>query len=239
MSKPLVGLTTYRSMSPYGYPQFSTSEAYNAALAQAGALPVMLPLGLPTETLDELVSRLDGLLFTGGGDVHPERYGSQPHPALDSVDSDRDHLEIRLIQSFVENDRPFMGICRGLQVINVALGGSLYEDLSDQRPGSLNHRGSPMTGRHFLAHTVQVEAGSRLGRILGETNLMVNSLHHQGLRQLAPGLAATAHAPDGLVEAFELPGKRFALAVQWHPENLQDQPPMRRLFQEFVDACRK
>lgn len=237
MSLPMIGLTTYRSLSQQGYPQFAQSEAYTRALAQAGACPVMIPLGLPEAALQTLLARLDGVLFTGGGDVDPARYGNPQHPLVADVDPNRDQLEIGLLHELTRAGKPFLGICRGLQVINVALGGSLYEDLLEQRPGSLEHRFYPGWPREHLAHAVQIEPGSRLAEILSGPTFPVNSLHHQGIQRLAAGLRPTASAPDGLVEAFELPGHSFGLAVQWHPENLQEHAPMRALFQAFVRAA--
>jgi len=132
--------------------------------------------------------------------------------------------------------QPFLGICRGLQVINVALGGSLYEHLPDQLPGNL-HGENHDKPRNFLAHSVAVMPGSALSYVLGERQARVNSLHHQGVRQVAPGLQVTATAPDGLVEGFELPGHPFAMAVQWHPEELQEDASMRQIFTVFIQAC--
>jgi putative glutamine amidotransferase len=146
-------------------------------------------------------------------------------------------VEIHLIQQALQARQPFMGICRGLQVINVALGGSLYEDILDQRSGALRHAYGDLQPRNYLAHTVQLEESSLLASYLGASELQVNSLHHQGIRRLADGLKAAAIAPDGLVEAFEMPGYPFALAVQWHPEALQEHTSMQRLFQAFVKAC--
>jgi putative glutamine amidotransferase len=132
---------------------------------------------------------------------------------------------------------PVFGICRGLQVINVALGGTLYEDLDDQFPNALKHDYYDDQPRDYLAHTIRVETDSRLARILGSSSTEVNSLHHQGIRRLAPSLRASAFAPDGLIEATELLEYPFGLAVQWHPECLQAYAPMRHLFQAFVDAA--
>lgn len=238
LSAPLIGVTTYRFKNQYDAPQLAVNEAYTAALSNAGALPLLIPLGLPEAQLSALLLRLDGVLFTGGGDVHPERYGNRVHPLVDGVDSDRDRVEIHLLQKMLENGRPFLGICRGLQVINVALGGSLYEDILDQRPNALRHQYFPEMRRDYLAHEVKVESSSRLAGILGEKILFVNSLHHQGIQRLAGGLQATAFAPDGVIEAFELPEHPFGLAVQWHPEALQAHAPMRRIFREFVQAAK-
>jgi putative glutamine amidotransferase len=209
--------------------------AYVQAIHEAGAIPVLIPVGISQERLQNLSQRLDGVLFSGGGDVHPSFYGGNLHPSV-HFSEERDRLELDLLQAAISRQLPFFGICRGLQVINVGLGGSLYEDLLDQRPQSLRHN-HPDKPRDFLAHPVEVEAGSHLARIVEQPRLEVNSLHHQGIRGLAPGLKATAYAPDGVVEAVELEGYLFGLAVQWHPECLQAYAPMRALFQSFVQAA--
>lgn len=237
MTAPMIGVTTYRTHNRYGHPQICLSEAYVASLAQAGALPVLVPLGLSEPALDELVSRLDGMLFSGGGDVEPERYGSQPHPLVDNVDLDRDRVELHLLQKVLAAGQPFLGICRGLQVINIGLGGTLYEDILDQKPGSLRHSTPDDLPRYHLAHPVRLESNSQLSKILAHPEIQVNSQHHQGIRLLANDLKPTAYAPDGIIEAFEIPSFRYGLAVQWHPEWLQEHPPMRALFCSFVEAC--
>jgi len=232
-----IGVTTSRYNSQAGYPVFTLAEAYVDALQQAGAMPVMIPLGLPEEGLSELLSRVDGVLFSGGGDVHPERYGSAPHPRVDFVDEDRDRVEALLVNHALKQGLPIFGICRGMQLINVALGGTLYEDLGDQLPGAIQHDHAEEHQRDYLAHSVQVRQGSLLAEVLGSPSTLVNSLHHQGIRQLAASLRASAFAPDGVIEGVELPGYPFGLAVQWHPEWLQAHPLMRRLFQAFVSAA--
>jgi len=237
MTAPLIGITTYRTRNRYQYPQICLSEAYISSLAQAGALPVLVPLGLSESALDELVALLDGVLFSGGGDVEPERYGSQPHPLVDNVDLDRDRVELHLLQKVLAARQPFLGICRGLQLINIGLGGTLYEDILDQKPGSLHHSTPDELPRNHLSHTVRVESNSQLSKILAHPEVQVNSLHHQGVRRLAGDLLPTAYAPDGIIEAFELPGVRYGLAVQWHPEWLQEHLSMQALFRSFVEAC--
>lgn len=237
MPSPLIGLTTYRHLNPYGLPLNSLTEAYVRAVSNAGAIPMLIPLGLSEETMDKMLARLDGILFTGGGDVQPERYGSLPHTLVYDVDPDRDRVEVHLLQRSLKQGLPFLGICRGLQVINVALGGTLFEDILDQRPDSLKHQYYPNYPRNHLAHTVQVEQGSRLGQMLISPAVQVNSLHHQGIRQLATPLQATAYAPDGVIEAFELPDHPFGMAVQWHPEWLQEYTPMQSIFRAFVQAA--
>jgi len=236
---PIIGLTTSRTRNRSKLPQFCMGESYTSSLVKAGACPVIIPLGLSDEAVEALLSRLDGILFTGGGDVHPQYYNSSLHPLVSEIDTDRDQLEIRLIDRAVQAGLPFLGICRGIQVINISLGGTLYEDLLDQRPNSTEHQFSSGYPRDYLAHPVQVHDNSRLARILGSTKVEVNSLHHQGINRLAPGLQATALAPDGLVEALELPDHPFGLAVQWHPECLQAYPSMQALFHAFVQAAAK
>ena len=239
MSAPLIGVTTYSFTSNNGQPQFALNQAYIRSLHSLGACPLLIPSRLTGDVLQTYLSRLDGVLFSGGGDVRPERYGSLSHPLVTEMDEDRDDLEIELVKQVAQAGLPFLGICRGLQVINVALGGSLYEDLLDQRPGSLKHQNVAEHPRDYLAHPIQVQPGSRLAGILGGTDVMVNSLHHQGIRLLAPNLVVTAHAPDGVIEAVELPGHPFGLAVQWHPECLQVHPAMQALFRSFVQASQQ
>jgi putative glutamine amidotransferase len=144
---------------------------------------------------------------------------------------------MHLFQKIVEREIPLLGICRGLQVINVALGGELYEDIMDQRPGSLCHQSPDDLPRDHPAHSVRIESGSRLHGILGVDETLVNSLHHQGISQLGAGLKATAFAPDGIIEAFELTGYPYGVAVQWHPEWMQAHPSMRTLFRSFVQSA--
>lgn len=237
MSAPLIGITSARVRSPYGFPLIQVTEAYVQALTQAGAIPVLIPLGLPESTLASLLPRLDGVLFSGGGDIAPERYGHEAHSLVDGVDRDRDQVEIQLLQETLRAGRPFLGICRGIQLINIGLGGTLYEDILDQRPQALQHQYYPNWPRNYLAHPIHVDEASRLGKILGAKETQVNSLHHQGIEHLAVGVQVTATAPDGVIEAFELPDYPFGIAVQWHPEWLREDPAMRNLFREFVLAA--
>ena len=237
MTRPLIGITTYRSLSRYSYPVISLTEAYVQALSLAGADPLLVPPGLPDKGMGSLLARLDGILFSGGGDIHPRFYGSQPHPLVTEVDEDRDRVEIALVGQAMQRGTPFLGICRGLQVVNVALGGSLYEDLLDQHPDALKHDCFPDQARDYLAHSISIEPGSKLAEVLGTLEVQVNSLHHQGIRKAAPDLRSTAHAPDGVIEAVEAPEHPFGLAVQWHPEWLQAHLVMRSLFERFVQAA--
>jgi putative glutamine amidotransferase len=237
MPKPLIGLTTTRSLISSGRLAYTMNAPYAKSISSAGGLPVLIPLDLSQEDLDGLTTRLDGILFTGGYDIDPRRYGNQLHPKAVGIDSDRDRVEIHLVRAAIADGKPFLGICRGIQLINVALGGTLYEDIKDQLPGALQHDNHSGHSRDYLAHNVKVAPGCRLVQILIDVEVQVNSLHHQGANRLAQELSATALAPDGLIEAFELPGHPFGLAVQWHPEELQEYAAMRSLFQAFIQSC--
>jgi len=248
MSKPLIGVTTTHLPSKSGHPLLTAAEAYTQSIQHAGGLPVLLPLDMDQEEMQALLEHLDGVLLTGGGDMDPARYGGQPHPKVYDVDAVRDRMELDLTHLAIEQHKPFLCICRGFQVLNVALGGSLYEHIEDQHAGALKHDYFPNYPRSYLAHNIQVKAGCRLASIFnldGQDGVLpVNSLHHQGVRQVGTGLEITALAPDGIVEAVELPDHPFGLAVQWHPEWMQEvvspngQYPMRRLFQAFIQCAK-
>jgi putative glutamine amidotransferase len=236
--RPLIAITTYDGKSPFDLPIVAVNTAYVHAILQAGGLPLLLPNQLSQGEWMELVPRLDGILLTGGGDIGPELFSGALHPRVDGVDEERDSLELPLLRYAVEERTPFLGICRGCQVVNVALGGTLHTHLPDQIETDIRHDCYPDIPRTHIAHTVRVQADSQIAKIFGATELQVNSLHHQGLEKLAPALKPVAYAPDGLVEAVELPGHPFGYAVQWHPEWLTDQQPTRNLFRAFVEASK-
>jgi putative glutamine amidotransferase len=235
--KPLIGITTFRTDSGRGYIYLSLTESYVQAVAAGGALPVLVPLGLPEDDLDRIRGKLDGLVLSGGGDLDPALYGGIPHPSVGEIDEDRDRVELHLARKFVDAGRPLLGICRGMQLLNVALGGTLYSDIAAQRRGAIAHDLWPGQGYDHSHHMVRIEEESRLAEILGQPMVEVNSLHHQGVRDLAPGLIPTAYAPDGLIEAFELPDHPFGLAVQWHPERLAGERAMPGLFEALTRAA--
>jgi putative glutamine amidotransferase len=239
MSSPIIGITSsYFPPKDGKFGTVSAGESYLQAVLGAGGIPVIVPVGLSPEDLRTLFNRLDGVLLTGGGDIDPHRFDGQPHPRVYDIDERRDDLEIGLTQMSVDSGKPFLGICRGIQVINVALGGSLFTDISDQLTGSLRHDWYPDIPRTHLAHPISVTPGSRLAEVLGGEAFEVNSLHHQGLERLATGLRAVAYAPDHLIEGVEVPGHPFGLGVQWHPEWLQEHAPQRKLLQAFIEASR-
>jgi putative glutamine amidotransferase len=235
----LIGLTTYDDKNEEGNPIVALSTHYVNAILRAGGIPVLIPNQVIDTDLEDLYARLDGLLFTGGGDISINWFMGEPHPQINRVNDERDGLELPLLRAAARDGKPFLGICRGLQVVNVSMGGTLYTHIPDQLPGAVKHDWHDGYPRNHPAHPVRVEEGSRLAHILAEPVLDVNSLHHQGIKDLAPGLKAVAFAPDGLVEAIELPEHPFGLAVQWHPEWLVEQESAQRLFQAFVDAARR
>jgi putative glutamine amidotransferase len=215
-----------------GRERVTLNTAYVRALDRAGLVPLALPTMLAPEraalALEGGGGGVRGLVLTGGEDVEPARYGAAPHPKLEETDPTRDAAELALIAAARARRLPMLAICRGIQILNVALGGTLYQDLGSERPGPVAHSGDD--GRH----TVRVEPGSLLERTLGARAATVNSRHHQAIRDLAPGLRAVAWAEDGVIEAVE-PADAAApwtLAVQWHPEDLTE----RALFDGFARA---
>lgn len=237
MKPALIGVTA-ACLEKNGRKTHCLSQAYAQAVLQAGGIPLLIPVDTPEAGWQELRARLDGLLLTGGGDIDPSRFGGQPHPRVGEVDAARDHLEIGLVQAAAQTDWPFLAICRGIQVMNVALGGTLYTDIADQFAGAVRHDYYPGWPRNYPAHEVRLERNSRLARVLGAGRLMVNSLHHQGVDGIAPGSQPVGYAPDRLVEALELPRHRFGIGVQWHPEELLDSPASQALFRAFIEAAR-
>ncbi|MDH4349511.1 MAG: gamma-glutamyl-gamma-aminobutyrate hydrolase family protein, partial [Gemmatimonadota bacterium] len=206
-------------------------------------VPWMIPLlDDDLETLREIYLRLDGVLIPGGVDLDPRSYGEERHPRLGAVDPARDRVEIQLVRWALADRKPVLGLCRGAQIINVALGGTLYQDLEAQFPGALKHDYFPTAGfsRDYLAHEVALAPGSRLMAAMERPRVMVNSMHHQGIRALAEGLVPSAVAPDGLIEAVERPGEHFLVGVQWHPEMFEmTDPHTRHLFREFIGAAQE
>jgi putative glutamine amidotransferase len=236
MAKPLIGITANKIVQANNLERSALNESYIKAVLKAGGIPVIIPTGITPDLFDELLGHVGGVLFTGGVDINPACYGEATIPEVDEADDARDQMEIPMVKWVVQNKKPFFGICRGCQMINVALGGTLYTHLYGQFPDALQHTRYPNLPRNLLAHTVQVDGNSTLKHVLGNELVDVNSLHHQGVRTLAAGLKAVAYAPDGLIEGLELPGHPFGIAVQWHPEELIDQAAMLNLFQALVNA---
>ena len=240
MARPLIGVTTSITVRSKGPERAFVNSAYLVAVQDAGGVPIPLPPQIGDPSLFELADRLDGLLLTGGGDIDPALFGEPPHPTLFEVVPARDRLEIALVRRFMESRRPILAICRGIQVLNVALGGTLYQDVTTDPGTQVQHQ---QTGpRDQPAHTVKVVPGSLLERILGSDHLEVNSMHHQAVKALGKGLLPVAFA-DALIEGVELDDpdtSHFVLGVQWHPEEMVGRDASaRRLFRAFIDASRK
>ena len=236
MSKPLIGITTRNGKDADRHPLTALQHSYTNAIVQAGGLPILIPSNLLEEDFRDLYSLVAGILFTGGGDVSLEYFNGADHPRIGAVDEGRDTTEIVLMRAAVNDGKPVLGICRGAQVMNIALGGTLYTHIHDQLKGALDHD-YPGDLRRVIVQPVNVDESTRSAEIFGETLLNVNSLHHQGLKDIAPGLRASGYSPDGLVEVVEMTDHPYAVSVQWHPEWLTDQVPMQRLFKSFVDAA--
>lgn len=233
---PRIGITTYgRGGDGRLEGRFHVPAAYVDAVRRAGGVPLLLP---PGEThANELFALVDGVVMVGGPDVEPALYGGTNHPQVYGVDRERDASEIALARAVVSENLPTLGVCRGAQVLNVALGGTLIEHLPDVVGESVLHRGPE---RDYVPHAVHVEANSKLARVLGATDVSPASSHHQAIRRPAPGLAIVARAPDGTIEAVEMRDHPWLVAVQWHPEHTaREDATQQRLFDELVRAARE
>ena len=240
MSRPLIGIPmssnvnqpNSRSLSFTGGPN------YTHALELNGGAAVFIPLKLGDASLREIYERLDGLLLAGGEDVHPNEYGEEVEDFCGEIDVTRDAVELRLARWALEDSKPVLAICRGAQVLNVAAGGSLLQDVETQHPDPISHQWDG-EARADRWHPVRIEEGSRLAQAFGTTELMINSAHHQALKNVPPTLHVTAQASDQIVEAAEGNTDAFVLAVQFHPERmLEREPRANGIFKSFVEACR-
>jgi len=242
--RPLIAVTT--TLAPAGshnLPSVRLNVQYLTAVEEPGAAAVLLTPGHDRDSVRQLVEVAHGLVLSGGEDVDPARYGQAPHPELGSVSPLRDEIEIAALEVALERGIPILAICRGMQLLNVALGGTLYQDLPSQRHDGLIHeQEAPVTHRW---HHATVKDSSGLARIFGTRELFINSFHHQGVDQLAPSLEATVWAEDGLVEGVEGKEHPWLFGVQWHPERgeaespADERDPDRRLFWAFVQAARE
>jgi len=207
------------------------------ALTAAGCAPVLIPLLDDDERLRAIYERLDGIVFAGGVDVAPQEYGEEPIGDLNVVEAPRDRTELTLARWAFADDLPTLGICRGQQVLNVALGGSLWQDLRHQGVTSVDHSDADGRARSAFIHRVRLDPDSRLAQLIDETEVRVNSLHHQAVKSVAPTLRVTGLSDDDVIEALESPERRFMIAVQWHPEEIDDRPWVQRLFGGFARAA--
>ena len=235
MQKPLIGVTP---LFDRGRDSYWMLPGYFLALEQAGAVPVMLPLTDDEEALKRLVDTLDGFLIVGGQDVSPAFYGEETKPTCKELCPERDAMESVLLRLLWNANKPVFGICRGLQMMNAHLGGTLFQDLPTEHPSGVNHRMAAPYDR--AEHPVTLVKDAPLFSLLGADSIGVNSCHHQAIKTLAPDLRPMAISPDGLIEAVYAPEKRFVWAVQWHPEFFYKKDEnSRKLFAAFVNAAKE
>jgi len=234
---PLVGLPTLAIPPGPKPPRFGINQSYVRALVAAGCAPVLIPVLDDDERLRAIYERLDGIVLPGGADIAPGEYHEEPIGDLNVVEAARDRTELMLARWAFDDDLPVLGICRGQQVLNVALGGSLWQDLRYQGITSVEHSDADGRARNALTHRVRLDPDSRLAQLIDETDIQVNSLHHQAVKTIAPQLRVTGKSDDGVIEALESSDRRFVIAVQWHPEEIDELGWVRRLFQGFARAA--
>jgi putative glutamine amidotransferase len=241
---PLIGVSTSEMRIPERTRSLAESEppmrelalgmSYPRSVERAGALPVVLP-PVDVAHVDSLLERLDGLMLSGGPDIHPSAYGAEGHPALGPTERDLDAFELALVRAADARGMPILGVCRGLQMLNVARGGTLVQDIPDQVGEQIDHR-QDEPGR-VPTHAIRLEADSRLEGVMGRADHEVNSFHHQAVERLGRHLHAVAWAPDGVIEGIEAPDRDFVVAVQWHAESLAEREDQAGLFAAFVAAA--
>lgn len=236
--RPIIGVTGYYHPYTTQVSGIFVGEGYTNALAHEGAIPFAIPYLDSEDDLRALAERLDGLLLSGGQDMDPQYFGEHPVPRIGNVSPERDRMEQVLFEEMQRQGKPVLGICRGAQVINVLLGGTLYQDLESQYDGTLiaHDQTAP---RWYGTHDVTITEGSQLHQIFGETRIRTNSMHHQSVKEPAPGLVVSAVTEDGVVEAVERPNGPYCIGVQWHPENMwRKDAQFLKLFRSFVEAAR-
>lgn len=241
MSLAIIGITGYadRSARPPNIPVFAISRSYVEAVSLAGGTPLIIPPYMENDVLRGAFDGVGGLILSGGGDIHPSFFGDSDGGLLWRVDERRDEAELSLAQWALEKEVPILAICRGIQALNVAAGGSLIQDIPTQTSSTLSH--SSVAGRPLptVAHAVKVQDGSRLADLIGAGDVDVNSAHHQAAKEVGDQLVVVARAPDGIIEALEAPDHPFCIGVQWHPEVMtQSAPRMLRLFEGLIQAAR-
>lgn len=242
--RPIIGIIAKRYLWPGSANTWvaGIGERYVRAVEGAGGIPLLIALSEDAAVLDRLYGLCAGLLFAGGGDVDPRHFGAEPHPNLGTIEPLRDEVELALARRALEDQKPMLGICRGVQLLNVALGGTLYQDIPAELAGAADHYASRnLPDRSHAAHAIELDRDSWLAERLGVEPIEVNTFHHQSLKEIAPGLRVVGRAPDGVVEAVEGTGAGFVVGVQCHPEEMWDvaEPRWARVFQGFVEQARQ
>lgn len=231
--RPVIGITSNFDPAKNSY---FLLQSYIKSVEEAGGVPFIIPY-VDDALCGDILDRVDGIIFTGGSDFSPSRYGGQHHPRMSEIIEPRDEFEFALIQKAISARQPTLGICRGMQIINVVLGGTIFDDTQDQRPGSIDHRtGSPLDQQ---VHDIEIKPSTLLHAMVGKDTLSVNSVHHQAVNRIAETLRVSAVAEDGVIEAIEHPDldKQFLLGVQWHPEHLTECASSKALLRNFVEHC--
>ena len=234
MSKPIIGIGADVLVTPGKRDRAFAYTTYTEAVRRAGAIPVVI--SPQPENADELMHMLDGFLLAGGFDCDPGLYGEVCHSTVEPMDPRRQENDLALARAARRQDVPMLGICLGLQVMNVAAGGTLIQDIESQHDTEIQHASDP---ENRARHDVIIEQGTRLASVLTDGEYNVNSSHHQAVKKVGEGLRVTAHAPDGIVEGVEDPRHPFYLGVQWHPEDMTDEPCGSPLFAAFIEAARQ
>lgn len=236
--RPLIGIPCHEDFRQHsGRPIYCNNRTYTHALESVGGIAVLIPIFNDLTALESLLTRLDGLLFSGGADIEPDRYNGETHLQLGEVDPRLDEFELMLAHWAFQENIPILGVCRGMQLLNVALGGSLYQDINEQRPSSIQHCKRDLP-RNTLIHSVHVDEGSRMEEILGTNEFWVNSLHHQAIKTPGKNVHISGWAEDGVAELMEARDYDFVMAIQCHPEEIfSSEPACTRLFSAFVKAC--
>ena len=229
--RPVIGITSRYTVDKKLY---NLPDAYTKAVQRNGGTPVILPPLFDIDQ-DQLLDMVDGIIFSGGTDVDPMLYDEQPLPKQGYIDPLRDEVEISMAKKVLAGDKPVLGICRGLQVLNVAGGGTLIQDIGSQVKDSQKHRQEAQT--YYGTHHVRLEKGSRAHQIFESECIVSNTFHHQACKDPAPGFKPTGWADDGVIEVLEIDSPVWKMCVQWHPEHM-DNPVMNKLFKSFIDACR-
>lgn len=228
MNRPMIGLTLSDKSAAN-----LNSNKYIETIQAAGGDVKLIPNNSTVDELEEFRRICDGVLLSGGGDIDPLLYGQQPHHATHTINMNRDRVEFGLVHLALDSNWPILGICRGHQMLNVALGGTLFQDIPTVCASDIRHQVNDL----YPAHTIQIEASTKLHQILDQDSIQVNSRHHQAIQDLASDLRVTARSSDGLIEGIELPGHPYFIGVQWHPENLQDHEEHKRIFESFIAAA--
>ena len=232
-TKPLIGITTSFDSKAS---TMNIRTTYTEAVMHGGGIPVLLPVTMDPERIRELFESVDGVLLCGGPDIHPNLYGEQIKYYCGHVNHERDVFELELARLCIEEDKPLMGICRGSQVLNVACGGTLYQDINLQ--GATDFKHADNSESHSpVAHPVNLLTGKFFEQVLGISELEITSWHHQAVRAPGEGIEIAALCPDGIIEGVYMPSKKCIFGVEWHPEMLPDNPGY-KLFDYFVDQCR-